>query len=135
MSVKRSKIRFTLVEPVIYLVENEEVFTIRPSAGKPVDETKVNIYYKDVRIGKGVKVFIGTVARFWGWKVIEKNRTVHDLSEYVDKSGFKSVKDWIKAVIRVNRKIPQLLQLYHVKVEEFNGEKEELIKVLEVYEQ
>ena len=135
MGARRSRIKFTLVEPATYLVENGEVYTIRPSAGKLVDEIKVDVYYKDVKIGKGVKVLVGTVARFWEWKVIEKNKTVHDLSEYVDKSGFKSVKDWIKAVIKVNRKVPLLLWLYHVKIEEFNGEKEELIKVLEVYEQ
>ncbi|MCD6148685.1 hypothetical protein J7J18_04890 [bacterium] len=126
----RAKITFSIFEPIKYLIENGEVYTIRPNKRKTVDEIKVVIYYKDVKVGKGTKRLVGSVAKLGEWKVIKTDKTVVDLSEFVDKSGFKTVKDWIKAVITVNKRIPVFLQLFHVKVEELEYEKDELLETL-----
>jgi len=125
-----AKISFSIFEPIKYLIENEEVYTIRPNKRKTVEEIKVKIYYKDVKVGKGTKRLVGIVARLGGWKVIKTDKTVVDLDEYVHKSGFKTVKDWIKAVITVNKRMPAFLQLFHVKVEELEYEKDELLETL-----
>jgi len=130
MGKRRSNIRFTLFEPIKYLIENEEVYTIRPSRSKIAEENMVYIYYKDIRIGIGKKERIGSVARLGGWKVVKTDKTVVDLSEFVDKSGFKTVKDWIRAVITVNKRMPAFLQLYCVTVEELEYEKDELLETL-----
>jgi len=130
MGKRRSKITFSLLEPIKYLIENGEVYTIRPQKSKVVDENGVYIYYKDMRIGIGKKERIGSVARLGGWKVVKKDKTVVDLSEFVDKSGFKTVKDWIKAVVTVNKRMPAFLQLYRVVVEEWYYEKDELLETL-----
>ena len=130
MSRGRAKITFSLFEPIKYLIENGEVYTIRPQRTKVVKENEVYIYYKDLKIGKGKKERVGSVARLGEWKVIKTDKTVVDLSEFVDKSGFKTVKDWIKAVITVNKRMPVFLQLFHVKVEELEYEKDELLETL-----
>ena len=130
MGKRRSKITFSLFEPIKYLIENEEVYTIRPQRSKVIDENGVYIYYKGMRIGKGKKERVGNVARLGEWKVIKKDKTVVNLDEFVDKSGFKTVKDWIKAVITVNKRMPAFLQLYRVVVEELDYEKDELLKAL-----
>ena len=130
MGKRRSKITFSLFEPIKYLIENEEVYTIRPQRSKVIDENGVYIYYKGMRIGKGKKERVGSVARLGKWKVIKKDKTVVDLDEFVDKSGFKTVKDWIKAVITVNKRMPAFLQLYRVVVEEWYYEKDELLETL-----
>ena len=130
MSRGRAKITFSLFEPIKYLIENGEIYTIRPNKRKTVEEIKVKIYYKDVKVGKGTKRLVGIVARLGGWKVIKTDKTVVDLDEYVHKSGFKTVKDWIKAVITVNKRMPAFLQLFHVKVEELEYEKDELLETL-----
>ncbi|RLI18407.1 hypothetical protein DRO54_10180 [Candidatus Bathyarchaeota archaeon] len=130
MGKRRSKITFSLLEPIKYLIENGEVYTIRPQKSKVVDENGVYIYYKDMRIGIGKKERVGSVARLGGWKVVKKDKTVVDLSEFVDKSGFKTVKDWIKAVVTINKRMPAFLQLYRVVVEEWYYEKDELLETL-----
>jgi len=130
MGKRRSKITFSLFEPIRCLIENGEVYTIRPQKSKVVDENGVYIYYKDTRIGIGKKERIGSVARLGEWKVVKKDKTVVDLSEFVDKSGFKTVKDWIKAVVTVNKRMPAFLQLYRVVVEEWYYEKDELLETL-----
>lgn len=130
MSKGRAKITFSIFEPIRYLIENGEVYTIRPNKNKVVEENEVYIYYKGMRIGKGKKERIGSVARLGEWKVVKTDKTVVDLSEYVDKSGFKTVKDWIKAVITVNKRMPAFLQLYRLIVEELDYEKDELLETL-----
>jgi len=130
MSRGRAKITFSLFEPIKYLIENGEIYTIRPNKRKTVDEIKVGIYYKDVKVGKGTKRLVGSVARLGEWKVIKTDKTVVGLDEYVHKSGFKTVKDWIKAVITVNKRMPVFLQLYRVVVEESYYEKDELLEAL-----
>ena len=130
MSRGVAKITFSIFEPIRYLIENEEVYTIRPTKNRIAEENMVYIYYKGMKIGKGKKERIGSVARLGEWKVIKKDKTVVDLSEFVDKSGFKTVKDWIKAVITVNKRMPAFLQLYHVVVEELDYEKDELLETL-----
>jgi len=130
MSRGIAKITFSIFEPIKYLIENGEVYTIRPTKNKIAEENTVYIYYKGMRIGKGKKERIGSVARLGEWKVIKTDKTVGDLSEFVDKSGFKTVKDWIKAVITVNKRMPVFLQLYRVVVEELDYEKDELLEAL-----
>jgi len=130
MSRGIAKITFSIFEPIKYLIENGEVYTIRPTKNKIAEENTVYIYYKDMRIGIGKKERIGGVARLGGWKVVKKDKTVVDLDEFVDKSGFKTVKDWIKAVITVNKRMPVFLQLYRVVVEELDYEKDELLEAL-----
>ena len=130
MSRGIAKITFSIFEPIKYLIENEEVYTIRPTKNKIAEENTVYIYYKDMRIGIGKKERIGSVARLGGWKVVKKDKTVVDLDEFVDKSGFKTVKDWIKAVVTVNKRMPAFLQLYRVVVEEWYYEKDELLEAL-----
>jgi len=130
MSRGRARITFSLFEPIKYLIENGEVYTIRPQRTKVVKENEVYIYYKDLKIGKGKKEKVGSVARLGEWKVIKTDKTVVGLDEYVHKSGFKTVKDWIKAVITVNKRMPVFLQLFHVKVEELEYEKDELLETL-----
>ena len=130
MSRGRAKITFSLFEPIMYLIENKEVYTIRPQRNKVVKENEVYIYYRDLKIGKGKKERVGSVARLGKWKVIKTDKTVVGLDEYVHKSGFKTVKDWIKAVITVNKRMPAFLQLYRVVVEELEYEKDELLETL-----
>ena len=130
MSRSNARITFSIFEPIKYLIENGEVYTIRPTKNKIAEENTVYIYYKGMRIGKGKKERIGSVARLGEWKVIKTDKTVGDLSEFVDKSGFKTVKDWIKAVITVNKRMPVFLQLYRVVVEELDYEKDELLEAL-----
>jgi len=130
MSRGRARITFSLFEPIKYLIENGEVYTIRPQRTKVVKENEVYIYYKDLKIGKGKKERVGSVARLGEWKVIKTDKTVVGLDEYVHKSGFKTVKDWIKAVITVNKRMPVFLQLYCVVVEELEYEKDELLETL-----
>jgi len=130
MSRSHARITFSIFEPIKSLIENGEVYTIRPTKNKIAEENTVYIYYKGMRIGKGKKERIGSVARLGEWKVIKTDKTVGDLSEFVDKSGFKTVKDWIKAVITVNKRMPVFLQLYRVVVEELDYEKDELLEAL-----
>ncbi len=135
MTDRRSNLKFFLIEPIEYLIKHGEVYTVRPQRSKVVEEKKVRIYYKDLKIGLGKKKRIGMVVKLGKWVVIDNDKNVIDLEKFVDKSGFKTLKEWIKAIITVNKRLPKFMQLYKVEVEEIEGEPEELLERIIILEQ
>jgi len=101
-----------------FLLENGEVYTLRPRRRKEgKDWIKVGrVKLADIEVRLIGEVFLGWYGYFWV-RPVENRNTIMPLGQFVQKSGFRTVGEWLEEVKRLNGgKIPDKLFLYYVKL-------------------
>ncbi len=101
-----------------FLLENGEVYTLRPRRRREgKDWIKIGrIKLADIEVKLVGEVFSGWYGYFWV-RPVDNKRTILPLGNFVQKSGFRTVREWLEEVKRLNGgKVPDRLFLYHVRL-------------------
>ena len=118
-------LRFDLENVAKFLVENGFVYTIRRKRRSGIETAFHNgrklAKVKIEEIGRVFKIGPDVLIRFNDGTKFNEYSRLHYLSVFVCYSGFKSEKEWIKAIVKLHGKFPGGLYLYRVEVVDKTG--------------
>jgi len=117
MGGRKTVIYFKSKKALEHLLKNGEVYTIRPTK-----RTEGFAFVKTSKKGKKIAIvgvkYVGEIvltAPDGEWFVADGAYAKGKLEEFVDKSGFDSVEEWLEEVRKLNGgKLPDRMLLYHV---------------------
>jgi len=114
--MRKTVIYFKSKKALDYLLKNGEVYTIRLRK-RSEGLAYVKTHRKGRKIMDVVVRYVGEVMLLQklGWSVVGEVYIIGKLEDFVNKSGFSSVDEWLEEVKRLNKgKLPDEIFLYHV---------------------
>ena len=115
--MRKTVIYFKSKKALDYLLKNGEVYTIRPRK-RSEGLAYVKTSKKGRKLAEVEVKYVGEVvltAPDDEWYVADGAYAKGKLEEFVDKSGFNSVEEWLEEVRKLNGgKLPDRMFLYHV---------------------
>ena len=114
-----SRIQFNLPEPLLHLLLNEKVYTVRTTRRNPV--TYANVRTKLLPRTKIARAIVSRVCKF----------SYENIEKYYENSGFKSPDDWMSR-IRSMYKRPGSLIIYEVSIIRWYISKDEIDEYVKI---